>query len=167
MTKCLQEVLSGFHGSADELIPILQAVQEEQGYLAEDAMRAIARHARVPESRVYAVATFYSQFRFSPIGKRHIQVCRGTACHVRGAPRVIQEIQKLLGIKEDETTPDREYSMETVACIGACGLAPNMVVNKQNHGHLNAKKVSQVLRRAADGGEEDTRTPGSTEANPV
>ena len=112
-------------------------------------MRGIARRARVPESRVYAVATFYAQFRFAPIGRRHIQVCRGTACHVRGAPRVILEIQKQLGIEEDETTPDRAYSLETVACIGACGLAPNMVVNKENHGHLTARKVSEVLGRAA------------------
>jgi len=143
----VEEILSAFEGRPHELIPLLQAVQEREGFLSEDAMRRIARHARVPESRVYAVATFYAQFRFSPVGKRHIQVCRGTACHVRGAPRVILEIQKLLGIQEDETTPDRAYSLETVACIGACGLAPNMVVNKENHGHLTAKKVSKVLGR--------------------
>lgn len=147
MGESVEVILSGFAGRPHELIPILQAVQEEEGFLSEDAMRRIARHACVPESRVYAVTTFYSQFRFSPVGKRHIQVCRGTACHVRGAPRVILEIEKLLGIQEDETTPDRAYSLETVACIGACGLAPNMVVNKENHGHVTAKKVSQVLAR--------------------
>ena len=147
MAQDIESVLAGFRRDGDQLIPILQRVQEEHGYLAQPAMRAIARYLRVPESRVYAVATFYSQFRFSPVGKRHIQVCRGTACHVRGAPRVIQEIQKRLGIREDETTPDREYSLETVACVGACGLAPNMVVNKRNYGHLTANKVIQVLRQ--------------------
>ncbi len=148
MSESVEEILSGFEGKPHELIPMLQAVQEVQGFLSDDAMRQIARRARVPESRVHAVATFYAQFRFSPVGKRHIQVCRGTACHVRGAPRVILEIQKLLGIQEDETTPDLAYSLETVACIGACGLAPNMIVNKENYGHLTAKKVSQVLARA-------------------
>ncbi len=145
MAKSIEEILSSFEGRPHQLIPILQAVQEQEGFLSSDAMRRISRHARVPESRVYAVATFYAQFRFAPIGKQHIQVCRGTACHVRGAPRVILEIEKLLGIREDETTPDRAYSLETVACIGACGLAPNMVVNKENHGHLTAKKVREVL----------------------
>lgn len=151
MDESVEKILASFEGRPDELIPILQAVQEQEGYLSEDAMRAIARRARVPVSRVYAVATFYGQFRFSPVGKRHIQVCRGTACHVRGAPRVILEIQKLLGIQEGETTPDRAYSLETVACIGACGLAPNMVVNKENHGHLTAKKVRKVLGGTGSG----------------
>jgi len=154
MGESVEEILSAFEGRPDELIPILQAVQEQEGFLPDDIMRQIARRARVPESRVFAVATFYGQFRFSPVGKRHIQVCRGTACHVRGAPRVILEIEKLLGIQEDETTPDRAYSLETVACIGACGLAPNMVVNKENHGHLTAKKVSQVLGRTGPADED-------------
>lgn len=145
MLTRLKEILSSYKRKKDQLIPILQRVQEEFGYLPESTLSEIARFIRVPESRVYAVATFYAQFRFTPIGKKHITVCRGTACHVRGAPRILEEVKKQLGINEGETTPDLEYSLETVACIGACGLAPNMVVNKETHGRLTVKKISEAL----------------------
>src|SRR5574340_381989 len=98
----LNPILSSFTGRRDELIPILQQVQREFGYLREDAMRAVAKFTRVPESQVYAVATFYAQFRFTPIGKKHVLVCRGTSCHVRGAPRILDAIEKQLGRKEGE-----------------------------------------------------------------
>ncbi|MHB1037379.1 MAG: NADH-quinone oxidoreductase subunit NuoE [Pirellulales bacterium] len=145
----LNPILSSFTGRRDELIPILQQVQREFGYLREDAMRAIARFTRVPESQVYAVATFYAQFRFTPIGKKHVLVCRGTSCHVRGAPRILQEIEKQLGIKEGETTPDLEYSLDTVACIGACGLSPCVMINNQVEAKLTPKKAAESLRKAA------------------
>jgi NADH-quinone oxidoreductase subunit E len=145
MQESMQAIFSSYEGKENELIPILQQTQEEFGYLPEEAMLDIARFTGVPESRVYSVGTFYAQFRFTPIGRNHIMVCRGTACHVRGAPRILQEIEKQLGIKEGETTPDMEFSLETVACIGACGLAPNMVVNKTTYGRLTTKRVSEVL----------------------
>jgi NADH-quinone oxidoreductase subunit E len=145
----LNPILSSYTGRRDELIPILQQVQREFGYLREDAMRAIARFTRVPESQVYAVATFYAQFRFTPIGKKHVLVCRGTSCHVRGAPRILQEIEKQLGIKEGETTPDLEYSLDTVACIGACGLSPCVMINNQVEAKLTPKKAAESLRKAA------------------
>ena len=107
----------------------------------------MARFAGVPESRVYAVATFYAQFRFTPIGKNHVMVCRGTACHVRGAPRILEEVEKHLGIKEGETTPDLEYSLETVACIGACGLSPCMMTNKKVEANLTPKKVAKLFAK--------------------
>jgi len=144
--ECLDAVLTSFEGKRDELIPILQRVQEELGYLPENAMFEIARFARVPESAVYAVATFYAQFRFAPIGKNHIMVCRGTACHVRGAPRILEKLQKQLGIEEGETTEDREYSLETVACIGACGLSPCITINKQVEAKMTPKRVTELLR---------------------
>ncbi len=145
MEEQLNGLLSSYKGKKEELIPILQRVQAELGYLPEEAMLEIARFTGVPESRVYAVATFYAQFRFTPIGKYHVMVCRGTACHVRGAPRILNEIEKQLGIKEGETTPDMEFSLETVACIGTCGLAPNMVVNKNTYGRLTTKRISEIL----------------------
>jgi len=145
MEERLKTILSSYKGKEDELIPILQKVQEEFGYLPEESMHAVSRFTHVPESRVYAVATFYAQFRFTPIGKNHIMVCRGTACHVRGAPRILEAVEKQLGIKEGETTPDMEYSLETVACIGACGLAPIMVVNKDTYGRLTMKRISEIL----------------------
>jgi NADH-quinone oxidoreductase subunit E len=144
----LGAILSSYQGRRHELIPILQQVQREFGCLHEEAMRGIARFVGVPESQVYAVATFYAQFRFTPIGRKHVMVCRGTSCHVRGAPRILQEIEKQLGIKEGETTADLEYSLDTVACIGACGLSPCIMINKKVEAKLTPKKVAESLRKA-------------------
>ncbi len=143
--QCLDDVFSRFEGSRDELIPILQRVQEEFGYLPEDAMLAVARFTGVPESSVYAVATFYAQFRFTPIGRTHVTVCRGTSCHVRGAPRILEVIEKQLGIREGETSDDLEYSLETVACIGACGLSPCIMINKRVEAKLTPRKVAELF----------------------
>jgi NADH-quinone oxidoreductase subunit E len=151
--ECLDGVLSRFEGRREELIPILQGVQAEFGYLPEDAMYRIARFARVPESAVYAVATFYAQFRFTPIGRNHIMVCRGTACHVRGAPRILEKLQKQLGIEEGETTADGEFSLETVACIGACGLSPCITINKQVEAKMTPKRVTELLRTGSGNGD--------------
>ena len=149
--ECLDEVLSRFEGRRDELIPILQGVQAAFGYLPEDAMFRIARFSRVPESGVYAVATFYAQFRFTPIGRNHIMVCRGTACHVRGASRILEALEDQLGIKEGETSEDLEYTLETVACIGACGLSPCIMANKKVEAKLTPKRVARLFRKAGDG----------------
>lgn len=149
MEERLKAILSSFEGKGGELIPILQRVQTEFGYLPEESMLEIARFTCVPESRVYAVATFYAQFRFTPIGKNHIVVCRGTACHVRGAPRILEAIEKRLGIKEGETTPDLEYSLETVACIGACGLSPCMVINNKVKAKMTPKKAADLFAKGA------------------
>jgi len=146
MKKQLSKIFSSYKGKKEELIPILQQVQSEFGYLPEKAMLEVAKFTRVPESRVYAVATFYAHFRFTPIGKHHICVCRGTACHVRGAPKILGIIKKRLAIDEGETSKDMQYSLDTVACVGACGLAPNMTINKDTYGRLTAKKVSEILR---------------------
>ncbi len=143
MEERLRAVLSSFRGTEDELIPILQQAQEDLGYLSEEVMRQIADFAGVPESQVYAVATFYAQFRFSPIGRNHVMVCRGTACHVRGAPRILQKIEEQLGIKEGETSEDLEYTLETVACIGACGLSPCIMTNKSVLAKMTPKKVAK------------------------
>ena len=153
MEKPLDSILSSYQGKRDELIPILQRVQEEFGYLSEQAMLEIAQFAGVPEPRVYAVATFYAQFRFTPIGRKHLVVCRGTACHVRGAPRILEAIENHLGIKEGQTTEDMEYSLETVACIGACGLSPCIMINKKVEAKITPKKVRELLGK---GGEKKT-----------
>ena len=150
MEAQLNAILSSFEGRRHELISVLQHVQREFGYLREDAMLEIARFVGVPESRVYAVATFYSQFRFTPIGRRHVMVCRGTACHVRGAPRILREFERQLGIKAGETTPDLGYSLETVACIGACSLSPCIMINKKVEANLTPKKVVKLLRKAGE-----------------
>ena len=145
MEKSLDAIFSSYQGTADELIPILQRVQEEFGYLSEEAMLEVARFTGVPEGGVYAVATFYAQFRFTPIGRKHVTVCRGTACHVRGAARILEAVQKQLGIREGETSADLEYSLETVACIGACGLSPCLMTNKAVQAKMTPKKVAEVF----------------------
>jgi NADH-quinone oxidoreductase subunit E len=147
MMENLKKVFSSFKGSPAELIPVLQAVQAELGYLPDEAMREIARFTCVPESRVFGVATFYAQFRFKPIGKYHVMVCRGTACHVRGAPKILDEIKRILHINEGETRADRLYSLETVACIGACGLSPTIMINKRVTGKLTPKKLADIFKR--------------------
>ncbi len=147
MKERLKTILSSYEGKTEELIPILQDVQAKLGYLPEKAMLEIARFTGVPESRVYAVATFYAQFRFTPIGRNHIMVCRGTACHVRGAPRILEELKRRLGIREGETTPDTEYTLETVACIGCCALAPCMMINKKVETKLTPKKLDALFSK--------------------
>jgi NADH-quinone oxidoreductase subunit E len=152
--ECLEQIFSSYAGKEDELIPVLQDVQAKLGYLPEEAMRAIALFTGVPESQVYAVATFYAQFRFTPIGRNHVMVCRGTACHVRGAPRILEKIEKELGIKEGETTEDLEYSLETVACIGACGLSPCITINKQVEAKMTPRRVTELMHRPRGNGDE-------------
>jgi NADH-quinone oxidoreductase subunit E len=154
----LKEVLGSIfrerRGQRGELIGLLQAVQARLGYLPPEAMMAIARFARVPESQVFGVASFYAQFRFTPIGRKRVMVCQGTACHVLGAPKILEEVERRLGIKPGETTPDMEHSLDTVACIGACALAPTLMINKQTHGKLTQKKVTELFpKKGQDGGD--------------
>lgn len=140
-------IFSDFKGKLQEIIPLLQKIQDTYGFLSEDAMFEIARFTGAPESQVYGVATFYTQFRFTPRGKNHCMVCRGTACHVNGAPRILEEMEQALGIKEGETTEDMEYSLETVACIGACSLAPAVMINETVEAKLDPKKVRKLFKR--------------------
>ncbi len=150
MPAILTTILSAHEGKRETIIPILQQVQEEFGYLPEDAMLQIARHTHVPASRVYGVATFYAQFRFTPLGKTHVMVCRGTACHVRGAPAILDEITEILGMEGEGTTEDLEYTVETVACIGCCAIAPAITYNEEVHGNLSKNKVRKIMK---DGGQ--------------
>jgi len=137
----LGPVLEAFERRPEALISLLQAVQEHVGYLPTDVLGTVARHTRVPRSRVYGVASFYSQFRFNPVGRQRVAVCRGTACHVSGARMILEELERDLGIMEGQTTEDMEYSLETVACIGCCGLAPCISVNDEVSAKLTPKKV--------------------------
>jgi NADH:ubiquinone oxidoreductase subunit E len=144
----LQEIFSRFSGRQEELIPILQAAQEKFRYLPSEVMLEIAKFLGIPESAVFGVSTFYAQFKFVPVGKHIVKVCRGTACHVRGAPRILDEAEKQLGIKAGETTEDLEYSLETIACFGSCALAPVMVRDEDVHGWMTPSKVREILGKA-------------------
>lgn len=141
----LNEIFLCYEGKEDELIPVLQQVQTAFGYLPEPAMKRIAKFLKLPGSTVFGVSTFYTQFKLVPSGRNVIKVCRGTACHVRGGARVLREVEKHLGIKPGESTPDLEYCLETVACIGACALAPTMVINKRTYGEMTTRKAAGAL----------------------
>lgn len=143
----VEEILKNFTGKKEELIPILQQTQLEFGYLPGQAMKRIADFVKVPESTTYGVATFYAQFKFVPVGRNIIKVCRGTGCYVKGSPRILEELEKLLNIKDGGTTPDMEYSLETVACFGSCALAPVVVLNDKVYGRVTTDKVKQILER--------------------
>jgi NADH-quinone oxidoreductase subunit E len=141
----VNEVLASYTGDKAELIPILQKIQQVFGYLPEDAMSQVADFVNVPYCSVFGVATFYAQFKFVPVGRNIIKVCRGTGCYVKGAPRLIDELETRLGIKDGETTPDMEYTLETVACFGSCALAPVMVVNDRVYGNVTVEKIQEIL----------------------
>jgi len=131
----------------DALIPILQEVQQAQGYISREAVVEIGRHLRLPASKIYGVATFYNQFRFRPLGKVHIQVCRGTACHVKGSATVLSAVQQALRIRPGETTRDGLFSLEVVACIGACGLAPAISIDGEFHAGVTPDAIPGILEQ--------------------
>lgn len=145
MAKSTTEIFSTFQGTKNDLIPLLQRIQEEFGYLSVESMEDVGDYLRIPLSKVWATATFYTQFRFKPVGRKHIMVCRGTACHVKGAPRIMEEIESQLDITEGETSSCGEHSLESVACIGACGLAPCVTINEEVKGRLTPKMVEKIL----------------------
>jgi NADH:ubiquinone oxidoreductase subunit E len=123
----------------------LQQVQQVFGYLPEPVMKKIAKFLKLSENIVFGVATFYAQFKFVPSGRNIIKVCRGTACHVRGTAGILGEVEKQLGIKPGESTPDLEYSLEAIACFGSCALAPVMVIGNKVYGRMTPAKVKDVL----------------------
>ena len=131
--------------SRDILIPILQEVQEAHGYLSREAVIRIGKHLSLPASKIYGVATFYNQFRFQAPGLFHIQVCRGTACHVKGSAKLLETIVKTLKIEPGKTTRDRLFSLETVACMGACALSPVMCINGEFHAKVSSAKALKLL----------------------
>jgi len=141
----LDDVLAQYKGEKSELIPILQETQEKFRYLPAEAMREISRFLRIPESAIFGVSTFYAQFKLTPLGRKIVKVCRGTACHVRGGAKIMGEIEKELGIKAGETTEDLEYTLESIACFGSCALAPVMVIDKTVYGRMTPAKAKSIL----------------------
>lgn len=144
----IQAVLSRYpDATEDQLITLLQEVQDACGYLSRDAILSIGRHIDMPASKIYGVATFYNQFRFHPLGRVHIQICRGTACHVKGSKGVQEAIERELGgVPMNVATPDGVFSYETLACIGACGLAPAIMVNGELRAKVTAESIPALLK---------------------
>ena len=134
-------------GDRGFLIPILQDVQEFFGYISSDIVDEIGRFAQVPPGEIYGVASFYSQFRFTKPGKHNIQVCLGTACHVRGSGRILEYLEHKIEIQAGETTPDGEFSLERTACFGCCALAPVVMVNKDVHGRMSSTRAQKLVKQ--------------------
>lgn len=146
VSEGVEEILQTYSRHLDSLIPILQGVQEKFGYISEEVVESIARYLDVSQSYVYGVATFYTQFRFTRPGEHVMCLCRGTACHVGGADQILEQVERHLNIKEGETTDDGKFSLETVACIGCCALAPCMTIDREVHGHLTPQKAKKILK---------------------
>jgi NADH:ubiquinone oxidoreductase subunit E len=149
--QLLREILSFYRGKKRELIPILLEVQANFGYLPGDAIQLIASFLNMTKGEIYSVASFYSQFRLIPLGRNRVTVCRGTACYIRGAPRILGEAEKVLDLKEGETSADLKYTLETVACFGCCALAPVMKINNAVHGEMTREKVRELFATRNEG----------------
>ena len=142
----LQTIFKRFpDGQRDSLIPIMQEVQEAKGFLSKEAVVSIGHFLNLPASKIYGVATFYNQFRFKPLGQYHIQICRGTACHVKGSSNLLEVLKQELKIDDGETSKDGLFSIEVVACIGACGLAPVIAVNGEFHAKLTNGSLRKLM----------------------
>ena len=145
--KCVETILKEHpNAGRDHLIPILQEVQESEGYLSQESITQVGKALNLSSSKIFGVATFFNMFRFQPKGKYHVMVCRGTACHVKGSAKSLDMVTKTLKIQPGETTRDKMFSLETVACMGACGLAPVVNIN----GHFYAKVSPMKLQRILD-----------------
>jgi NADH-quinone oxidoreductase E subunit len=145
--KQLDEVIENYKDQDGALIPVLQQAQAIFGYLPEDIQERIARGLNIPVSEVYGVATFYSLFSLKPVGQYRIGVCMGTACYVKGAADLVAKIESDLGIKVNETTADERFTLEVTRCIGACGLAPVLTVNKDVYGRLTPEEIPGILAK--------------------
>ena len=145
MHEQLSRVLAPYHGQRGATIPVLQKAQEELGYLPEEAISEIAKFLGQTQNEIYGVASFYAQFRFERQGEHTIKVCQGTACHVRGGRVILETVEQQLGIQPGQTTEDYKFSLERVACFGACALAPVLVIDKTVYGKMTTSKVREIL----------------------
>jgi NADH:ubiquinone oxidoreductase subunit E len=143
----LDEILASTSEAGPEnLIPILHEIQDAYGYLPAEVLSELSDRTGIAASRIYGVVTFYEHFYLEPHGRHTIKCCRGTACHVRGGPKIIAAVKRALGIEPGQTTEDMQFTFETVACLGTCFLAPAMMVNTDYYGHLTAKKIDHILQ---------------------
>ncbi len=146
-----REIVQKVGSEPEKVIPLLQEIQVRHGYLSQELVEAVAAEVNLPVSRLYGVATFYSQFRFTPMGKYLVKVCKGTACHVAGAEKVFSIITENLKVDEGETTEDGMFTVESVACLGCCSLAPVVMINDNIYGKLTPAKMTKILEEYANG----------------
>jgi NADH-quinone oxidoreductase subunit E len=148
--KKLDGICEKYEGGKSSLVGLLQDVSEEFGYLPENVLEEISARLHIPLSRMYSLATFYTSFRLDPLGRHHCSVCVGTACHVRGAELVVGVIERELGIKAGETTPDGSFTLEKVNCLGACALGPLVVIDGEYHGKMDQRRATKLLKQYED-----------------
>lgn len=146
----LDDIIERYPGQPDYLIFLLQDIQAAFNFVSPEALQLVCDHTGVPLSQAYAVATFYQSFSLEPKGEHEIKVCLGTACHLKGAPRLVEELERRLGVKPGGTTDDLQYSLDTVNCLGACALAPVMVVDEQYKPSVTTKKLDKMLKNLAE-----------------
>ena len=140
------KILDRYPGARrDKLIPILQEIQDNYGYLNEESIKRIGKHLKLPTSKIYGIATFYNQFSFIPRGKNHIRICHGSGCHVNGAAKLIREIEKLLQLKNGDTTRDGNFSLEVVPCLGACSRSPVVEINNEFHSYTDVSGLRKII----------------------
>jgi NADH:ubiquinone oxidoreductase subunit E len=147
----VREIIKSHEGERGSLISILQACQAAYGYLPRTTLEEVSKALKVPFSKIFGVVTFYSQFHLEPRGKHIIRVCLGTACHVRGGERILEKVSEVLAVEPGGTTRDLMFTLERVACLGACGLSPAMMIDDQTYGRLTPKKVEKILKEYSKG----------------
>lgn len=140
-----EKMMRGIPGEPADLIPVLQRVQEVEGFLSADSLGQVSRRLKIPEHEVYGVVTFYAQFRFSKPGRHHIKACLGTACHVKGGEQMLAVLERRLDIRPGETTADEEYDLERVACLGCCALAPVVTIDDKTYSQMSVLKLQGLM----------------------
>ncbi len=159
MKAVMSEIRKESKGKPEELIPLLQRVQSKIGFLPEKTLMEIAGITGLSPAKVYGVASFYAQFRFHPVGKHMVRICRGTACHVKGSNRILNDIETHFKLEEGETTEDMLFTLETVACFGSCALAPVVLVDEMVRGRMNPSKTRSVLEEIKEESEGSASNP--------
>ncbi|MCX5798601.1 MAG: NADH-quinone oxidoreductase subunit NuoE [Proteobacteria bacterium] len=146
MSETIEAVLTQYSRKSDDLIPILQGVQKEFGYVSLESVKKISRYLRITENQIYGVSSFYAQFRFNPPGRHSIKACLGTACHVRGGATLLEMLERGLGISCGETTPDKRFDLDRVACLGCCALSPVVQIDKNIYSRMTVTKLTELLK---------------------
>ena len=146
----MEKILSEFSKNQRELIHLLHEIQKEFGYIPAHSISQISRQLKISESEIYGVLTFYKAFTLKPRGKHLVTICMGTACHVRGAPMILDEFRRKLGVEPGETTEDNLFTLETVNCVGACALGPIAIVDGDYHGQMKTRNVDKIIEKFKD-----------------
>ncbi len=146
-SEVFEEILNRYPGKPEYLIFLLQDIQSDCGYISPDAMQMVSDHTDVPVTQAYSVATFYQSFRLEPRGEHEFRVCLGTACHLKGGQRIVENLERRLNVSVGETTEDMQYTLDTVNCVGACALAPVMVVDDDYKPNITARKIDKILKK--------------------